>query len=172
MDTAEFTNQLIQYADVEQAIKTNDTLESILSLTSWNTNTLALSYVGKTVEYDGEYASLSDGEANWNYSLDDGAVEVVLTVKDQNGNTVYSESGEANAGSHQFTWDGMDSDGNALEDGAYSMSVTAVDATGGAIETSVSSVVKITKVDTSSDDITLYAGDIAITVDDILAIQS
>src|SRR5688572_13962266 len=87
MDTAEFTNQLVQYANVEQSIKTNDTLESILGLTSWNTNTLALSYVGKTVEYASDYSSLTDGTATWNYDLDESADSVVLTVKDQNGGT-------------------------------------------------------------------------------------
>ncbi|WP_374652506.1 flagellar hook assembly protein FlgD [Dongia sp.] len=172
MDTAEFTNQLVQYADVEQAIKTNETLDSILSLTSWNTNTLALSYVGKTVEYDSEYAALADGSATWNYELDDDASAVTLTVKDQNGNVIYTESGETDSGDHQFTWDGTDSDGNVLEDGTYSLTVTAVDSSGAEVESSVTSIGKISNVDTSGDEIALYVGDIAITVDEIVAFDA
>ncbi|MBI2253164.1 MAG: flagellar hook assembly protein FlgD [Proteobacteria bacterium] len=172
MDTSEFTNQLIQYADVEQSIKTNDTLEDILSLTSWNTNTLALSYVGKTVEYDSEYSSLSDGSASWNYTLDDEASSLTLTVKDQNGNTVYTESGSADAGTQQFTWDGTDSDGNQLADGTYSLTVSALDASGAEIETSVTSLGKVDRVDTSGDEIALYVGDIAVTVDDIISLTN
>jgi flagellar basal-body rod modification protein FlgD len=172
MDTSEFTNQLVQYADVEQSIKTNDTLADILSLTSWNTNTLALSYVGKTVEYDSEYSALSDGEANWNYELDDDASSVTLTVKDQNGNTVYTESGSADAGTHAFTWDGTDSDGNQLADGTYSLTVNALAANGAEIESSVTSLGKIDRVDTSGDEIALYVGDVAVTVDDIISLTN
>nr|WP_298689730.1 flagellar hook assembly protein FlgD [uncultured Dongia sp.] len=172
MDTAEFTNQLVQYADVEQSIKTNDTLESILGLTSWNTNTLALSYVGKTVEYASDYSSLTDGAATWNYDLDESADSVVLTVKDQNGGTVYTGTGETDAGSHEFTWDGTDSDGNVLEDGTYSLSVTAVDSGGAEITVDITSIGKITSVDTSGDDIELYVGDIALTTDLITSIKS
>ena len=32
MDTAEFTNQLVQYSSVEQAIQTNEKLDSLLSI--------------------------------------------------------------------------------------------------------------------------------------------
>ena len=35
MDTAEFTNQLVQYSSVEQAIQTNSKLETLLNLNTW-----------------------------------------------------------------------------------------------------------------------------------------
>lgn len=41
-----------------------------------------------------------------------------------NGKVVYSEQGKITAGTHEFTWDGKDSNGNQLEDGAYQISVS------------------------------------------------
>lgn len=172
MDTAEFTNQLVQYADVEQAIKTNDTLEDILSLTSWNTNTLALSYIGKTATYASEYSMLTAGEATWRYDLPEEAESVTITVKDQNGNIVYQGEGDTAKGSNQFTWDGKDTDGNTLEEGVYSISVDARTSGGGEIEAEIYGVGKVTNVSTSGDEIVLVVGDLALSISSIVSLGS
>lgn len=172
MDTAEFTNQLVQYADVEQAIQTNDTLGDILSLVSWNTNTLALSYIGKTATYASEYSMLSDGEANWRYDLPDEAESVTITVKDQDGNVVYEAEGDTAKGSNSFTWDGTDAEGNTLEDGAYSISVEARAADGTEIEADIYGIGKITNVSTSGDEIVLIVGDLALSISSIVSLGS
>ena len=46
MDTAEFTNQLVQYSSVEQAIQTNEKLDSLLSMNIANLGAQAVSYIG------------------------------------------------------------------------------------------------------------------------------
>ncbi|HEV8388694.1 MAG TPA: flagellar hook capping FlgD N-terminal domain-containing protein [Dongiaceae bacterium] len=172
MDTSEFTNQLVQYASVEQQIETNDVLSEIRDLTSWSVNTLALSYVGKTVEIDSDYAPLQDGQATWSYNLDDTADSVTLRVVDQNGDVVYEADGELDAGSHTFSWDGMDADGNQLADGPYRLEVVATDDDGNAVSAGVTSFGKVTKVSTEDGDITLQIGDISLEIDDVIAIQS
>jgi len=172
MDTSEFTNQLVQYADVEQAIQTNDTLSDILSLVSWNTNTLALSYIGRTATYASEYGMLTDGTATWRYDLAAEADSVTITVKDQNGNVVYETSGDTAKGSNSFTWDGTDSDGNQLPDGVYSISVEANDANGSAIEADIYGIGEITNVSTSGDEIVLIVGDLALSISSIVSLGS
>jgi flagellar basal-body rod modification protein FlgD len=172
MDTSEFTNQLVQYASVEQQIETNDVLAEIRDFTSWTANTLALSYVGKTVEIDSDYAALQDGQATWSYDLAETADSVTLRVLDQNGDVVYETSGETASGAHSFSWDGMDADGNQLADGPYRLEVVATDESGSEISAGITSFGKVTNVSTEEDGITLQIGDITLSVDDVLSIGS
>lgn len=119
MDTAEFTNQLVQYSSVEQAIQTNEKLDSLLSMNIANLGAQAVSYIGKVAQVLGNVMPLEGGKAKATYTLDKNVVSTTIVVKDMNGNIVYSEQGKVTSGTHEFTWDGKDSNGNQLEDGAY-----------------------------------------------------
>ena len=119
MDTADFTNQLVQYSSVEQAIQTNSKLDSLLSLYTSNLGAQAVSYIGKVAQVLGDVMPLQDGQAKAAYTLDKDVKSVTIYVKDLNGNTVYSTNGETSSGTHEFDWDGKTSGGQQLEDGAY-----------------------------------------------------
>ena len=124
MDTAEFTNQLVQYSSVEQAIQTNSKLETLLNLNMSNLGAQAVSYIGKIAQVLGDVMPLEDGHAKATYTLDKNVESAVIMVKDLDGNVVYSEQGKIVAGTHDFEWDGKDSDGNQLPDGAYQIVVS------------------------------------------------
>src|ERR1700756_4454659 len=49
MDTNQFTQQLVQFAQVEQQMKSNDQLASLVSMEQSAQQTTALAYVGSTV---------------------------------------------------------------------------------------------------------------------------
>ena len=157
MDTAEFTNQLVQYSNVEQSIQTNEKLDTLLSLNIANLGAQAVSYIGKTVQVLGDVMPLENGKAKATYTLDKDVTSVIVTVKDMNGKVVYSEQGKITAGTHEFTWGGKDSNGNQLEDGAYQISVSTKVPSG---ETSASIMTtvfgKVTGV--ASDENTVYVG--------------
>jgi flagellar basal-body rod modification protein FlgD len=123
MDTAEFTNQLVQYSSVEQAIQTNSKLDTLLQLNVSNLGAQAVSYIGKTVQVLGDVMPLETGKAKAAYTLDKDVESVTITVKDMNGRVVYSETGDTGSGTHEFTWDGKDSSGNQLPDGSYQIVV-------------------------------------------------
>src|ERR1700712_2107863 len=53
LDTNQFTQQLVQFAQVEQQMKSNDQLTSLVSLEKSAQQTTALAYVGSTVAVDG-----------------------------------------------------------------------------------------------------------------------
>lgn len=125
MDTAEFTNQLVQYSSVEQAIQTNTKLDTLLSMNIANLGAQAVSYIGKVAQVLGDVMPVENGKGKATYTLDKNVESVIVTVKDMNGKVVYSEQGKITAGTHDFTWDGKDSNGNQLEDGAYQIEVTA-----------------------------------------------
>src|ERR1044071_1210572 len=56
MDSNQFTQQLVQFSQVEQQINSNKNLESLIALTKSQTTTAAVSYLGKT-------PTLNDGPA-------------------------------------------------------------------------------------------------------------
>ena len=53
LDTNQFTAQLVQFSGVEQQLKTNDYLSSLVANNANTVNTNAVSYIGKTVTASG-----------------------------------------------------------------------------------------------------------------------
>ena len=157
MDTAEYTNQLVQYSNVEQAIQTNTKLDNLLNLSIYNLGVQATGYVGKTVQVLGDMMPLEGGVGKATYTLSKNAQECTIVIKDADGNVVYSEAGNKSAGAHDFIWDGKDASGNQLADGAYQI-IVSTSVPRGETEASVTTTVfgKVTGV--ASDDGGIYLG--------------
>src|SRR5262252_5351614 len=68
LDTNQFTQQLVQFASVEQQINMNTQLTSLISLQQTAQTTSALGFVGQTVTVDGNTAQLTNGQASWTFS--------------------------------------------------------------------------------------------------------
>src|SRR6266853_5448447 len=60
LDTNQFTQQLVQFAGVEQQINMNTQLQTLVSLQQTAQNTQALGFVGATVVVDGANAQLAN----------------------------------------------------------------------------------------------------------------
>src|ERR1700749_1485656 len=56
LDTNQFTQQLVEFASVEQPLNTNDSLSTLVSLQQTTQSTEALAFVGQTVAVDGSTA--------------------------------------------------------------------------------------------------------------------
>src|SRR5205085_8749033 len=69
LDTNQFTQQLVQFAGVEQQLKTNDELTSLVSMQQATQSTQALAFVGKTAVVSGSTASLTNAQATWDLSI-------------------------------------------------------------------------------------------------------
>src|SRR5262252_6337939 len=65
LDTNQFTQQLVMFAQVEQQLKQNDQLATLVSLEKSAQATTALAYVGQTVAVNGQTAALAGGQAVW-----------------------------------------------------------------------------------------------------------
>ncbi len=174
MDTAEFTNQLVQYSSVEQAIQTNEKLDSLLSMNIANLGAQAVSYIGKVAQVLGDVMPLDGGVAKATYTLDKDVSSAVITVKDLNGKIVYSETAEKTSGTHEFTWDGKDSNGNQLEDGAYVISVSTTVPNGETNATVTTTIFgKVTGVASDSNGVYIGLGDkVTANLNDILTIRN
>jgi flagellar basal-body rod modification protein FlgD len=129
LDTNQFTQQLVQFAQVEQQMKQNDQLTTLIAIEKSSQSTTALAFVGSTVAVDGQTAKLTSGKANWSFTVPKPA-SATITIKNATGQTVYSSGFTMNAGAQGFTWDGRDTNGVQWPDGNYTISVTGKDASG------------------------------------------
>lgn len=105
MDSTQFTQQLVQFSQVEQQIRTNEQLEGLVTQYQAASAGAALSYLGKDAVIESNRTYLANGEANWAYAFDENASQVTIEVRNSANRTVYSEAGERTAGEHLFTWD-------------------------------------------------------------------
>jgi flagellar basal-body rod modification protein FlgD len=133
LDTNQFTQQLVQFAQVEQQIKQNSQLETLIAINKAAETTTALAYVGTTVAIDGKTAALKNQQATWTFNVPK-PVSTTVTIKNATGQTVYNGNFSMNAGMSTFEWDGRDANGVQWPDGNYTISVTAKDANGQTVE--------------------------------------
>ena len=158
MDTNQFTQQLVQFAGVEQQLKSNDRLDSILTASKAASSASATSYIGQTISADGTTAQLADGSATWNLTPARAATKATVTISDANGNVVASQSTTLNAGSQTYAWNGKTSAGLTAPDGTYSIKVAAQDATGANVTVDTAITGKVTEVDLSGSSPVLLVG--------------
>jgi flagellar basal-body rod modification protein FlgD len=135
VDSNQFTQQLVEFAGVQQQVQTNTLLSQLVSATQGNQVSSASSFIGTTVQATGNQAGLtSGGSATFGYTLASAAANAVVTIKDASGNVVYVGNGSTNSGANSVSWDGTNSlNGSTEPAGTYSISVQATDASGNAI---------------------------------------
>jgi len=166
LDTNQFTQQLVQFAQVEQQLKSNDQLSTLVSLQKTAQSTQALGFVGETVVVDGANATLANGSAKWSLNVPKPAT-VSVTIQSTTGQTVFSGNYTMNAGMQDFIWDGKSANGTQWPDGNYKITLTAQDTSGQAvaIPTEVEGVVN--SVDITKSPPTLSVADQEFTLDKI-----
>lgn len=172
MDSNEFTQQLVQFSSVEQAIHTNENLETLINLTVAGASGNTVSYLGKTATVSSTVAHLTDGEATWNYELPREAVTATLKVADSTGRIVYTTTGEVTAGQHSFTWDGESTTGVSMPEGDYTLSVTATDTAGATMNPTITIKGRVTSIDFSGASPLLTIGGTQVGLGSIIALET
>ena len=84
LDTNQFTQQLVQFAQVEQQLKGNDQLASLVSLQQSAQSTQALGFVGHIVALDGQTSRLENGSAGWSFNSPKPATGTINIVNSRN----------------------------------------------------------------------------------------
>jgi flagellar basal-body rod modification protein FlgD len=167
LDTNQFTQQLVQFAQVEQQLRSNDQLETLVALQKSTQASAALDFVGKTVVISGATTHLgTDGNTVWTFSSPKPA-SATVTIKDSTGQTAFSSNYAINSGRQDFVWDGRGTNGKRWPAGNYTMSITAKDANGQtvAITTDVQGIVD--SADLSQTPPVLSIGQLTFTLDQI-----
>lgn len=120
MDSTEFVAQLASFSAVEQQIRTNDQLESILGAVSGGSASLA-EWIGRKVQAPGN-AEFDGTPIEVGVAAVDDTDRTMLVVKNDFGTVVSSTEIDPSSGT--ATWDGTNSTtGEAVSHGTYGFSV-------------------------------------------------
>ncbi|WP_262694820.1 flagellar hook assembly protein FlgD [Kordiimonas aquimaris] len=151
LDSNEFTQQLVSFSGVEQQIQTNQNLENLAGLISNDNLATAANYLG-TDALIANTRGDHDGQSGiqWQYQNRLDTDDLTLNVLNEAGSLIYSETGDASFGLHEFNWTGVDAAGNPVEPGTYELQIAATNEDGNTVEPAIAVVETITSIDTVS----------------------
>jgi flagellar basal-body rod modification protein FlgD len=156
----------VQFAGVEQQMKMNTQMASLITIEQTAQSTAAMAYLGSTATVDGATAKLTDRSAAWTFNSPKTS-NASIAIKDASGATVYTGNFTVNAGQQNFQWDGKGNNGTQWPDGSYTMSITAKDSAGQSVAISTEVSGTVDSVDLSTSPPTLSIGGQKFTADKI-----
>ncbi|MDR3514861.1 MAG: FlgD immunoglobulin-like domain containing protein [Azospirillaceae bacterium] len=168
-DTSQFTQQLVEYAQVEQQIKTNTKLDTLVSQGNTTQTAAALSFIGMEVQVSGDTTNY-DGSTplEFAYTLSSAASSITATITDSSGSTVDTLTLSTTSGSHTVTWDGTSSSGSSVSSGAYTVSISATNASGSSMDVSESVYGKVTAIESQNSTTSLLLGDVSVDLSNVI----
>lgn len=171
MDSTEFTNQLVQFAQVEQQINANDHLEDLLKLQRNDLLSQAVNYIGRNVKAESDQLALQDGDADFTYLLPEKAATLTMRILDASGMAVRTvELTNLQAGEHVADWDGTADNGAQLADGAYKVVVEYENSDGQTRTARTSAIGRVTSVSTKDGATMLSLGGAEVALDTVIAV--
>jgi flagellar basal-body rod modification protein FlgD len=150
LDTNQFTQQLVQFAQVEQQLNMNTSLSTMIALQQSSQATSAVSLLGQTVTVGGNTSTMNNGKAAWTFSSPSTGT-ATINIADSTGATVYSGTTPIQTGAQTYTWNGVGTNGTQYSSGNYTISITAKDANGQPITTSTDATGTVDSIDVSQN---------------------
>lgn len=146
MDTSEYTNQLVQFSQVEQTLQQTGTLKDILARLTTDGMAQASGFIGREAQFSSPVSGLSASEpATWGYSAARPVASLVATITDAGGKVVDVRPIEAD-GTGRFGWDGRLANGVTAPAGAYTLALVGADASGVAVPVAITSIGQVDEV--------------------------
>jgi len=158
MDANQLTQQLVQFATVEQQTKTNATLENMLALQQAGQLADAASLVGRDASVAGEVLPLQGGQARVNLPASGQARTAQIEIRDTAGNLLRRSDVTLGRGESRWAWDGRDQRGVQRGDGAYRIRVSGRAADGAVVPITTSVTGQVTGVGRDGGDVVLRMG--------------
>lgn len=147
MDSTQYTQQLVQYSQVEQSVQQNGTLKDILANLTNQDISHAAQFIGCDAVFSSSVSGLGTKPARWNYAADRTMASGTVTISDASGKAVFTGPLDVSNASGSFSWDGTLTNGGKATDGAYTLALKAIDATGASIAPKITSVGVVDAVD-------------------------
>lgn len=131
LDTNQFTQQLVEFASVEQQVDMNTNMQTLISLQQTSEATSAMQFLGANVTLSGTSATLtsSSSPATWSLNSPSPATAKV-TITSSSGQVAFTGTTSLNAGSQTYTWNGQGNNGVTWPAGQYTLAITATGANG------------------------------------------
>ncbi|MFM7416043.1 MAG: flagellar hook assembly protein FlgD, partial [Alphaproteobacteria bacterium] len=130
LDTNQMTNQLVQFASVEQQISMNQNLQRMLALEQASQLTASAPLIGRNVEVEAEQISLQNGVGTLRLPAAGASQTALVTIRGSGDRVIRQETVQLGTAPRTWSWNGRSTDGQALPDGAYKVTVTGIGAGG------------------------------------------
>jgi flagellar basal-body rod modification protein FlgD len=158
MDTDQFTQQLVEFASVQQQIDTNTNMQTLISLQQTAEATSAMQFLGANVTVTGSTATLAAGSpATWSLNSPSPATGTV-TITNSSGQTAYSGTVSLSTGAQGYSWNGQGNNGVTWPAGQYTLAISATNANGQAVTVSTQVQGTVSGVNVSQNPPTLTVG--------------
>jgi flagellar basal-body rod modification protein FlgD len=113
-------------------------LKEILGRLSGQDLAQASGFIGREARFDSPTSALgAESPARWAITTAKPARTLAISIADASGKVIHRAEIDAAKVDGRFEWDGTLADGSRAAPGAYALTVTATDAAGGKVETSV-----------------------------------
>jgi flagellar basal-body rod modification protein FlgD len=171
MDNNQMVDQLVNFASVEQQIKSNENLESLIGLLNSSADAAAVAYIGKDVRVEGDITHY-DGEHNVTFGYTPPADTQELTVKvyDSDGKVIREFEGSTSAQRHEVVWDGTDQNGDPVDPGLYYFAIAAEDSDGETVHGDVDITGRVTGAGFTDAGPTLQIGDAEYSLSEVMSV--
>ena len=158
LDVNQMTNQLVQFASVEQQIAMNQNLKSLVSLEQASQLTASAPLIGRKVEVDTTQISLQSGSGALKLPPAGSSQTAQITIRGTNNQIVRQETIQLGSAPTTWSWDGLNGSGVTMPDGAYNASVTGIGAGGKTEALPFTSLATVTGAERANGELQLLMG--------------
>ena len=173
LDTNQFTQQLVEFASVEQQVNMNTNLQTLITLQQTTEATSAMQFLGSTVTAQGSTATLSNASnspATWTVNASAPA-KANVTITNSSGQTAFTGTTTLSAGTQTFTWNGKGNSSVIWPDGNYTLTISATGANGQPVAVSTQVQGTVTGIDLTQNPPLLTVGGQEIPINQIQSIS-
>ena len=171
MESTEFTNQLVQFSQVEQQISQNTKLDKLVSLQNNNQTQASLGFIGLDVEATGNAFSYDGNPVKMSYTLPEASTSTKIQIKNEKGVTVQTLDGARSTSRQELTWDGKKADGTAAPAGNYTMTVMAPKADSKLMTAKTTVFGRVSGIEAGNGATTLMMGKVPVKMEDVITAQ-
>ncbi|MCA3418741.1 MAG: hypothetical protein INF88_07555 [Roseomonas sp.] len=161
LDTNQMTNQLVQFASVEQQISMNQNLQRMLALEQASQLTASAPLIGRNVEVEAEQISLQGGVGTLKLPAAGASQTAVVTIRGRGDQIIRQETVQLGTAPKTWTWNGQ-------QDGAYKVSVTG---SGGEV-LPFTTIGTVTGAERVGGDVKLLLGQLQVGFDKLRSVSS
>ena len=125
-DTEKILSQTSQLATLESADNTNAALEKLSASLGNSQQFSTISAIGKTADLGSDSIAMDKGNSStFEVYFPEAVQQGSIVITDNTGATIKTlDVGTNPSGVYQFTWDGSDTTGNAVDSGIYHVNAT------------------------------------------------
>lgn len=109
--------------------------------------------------------------ASFSYTLPEEAKAITVLIKDTTGKLLANLPASTTAGRHEMSWNGKDTNGRVMPDGAYKIEIAATSTDGETMSVGTTVYGRVTDVAADSSETLIAMGKVVANVEDVLTVR-